>query len=184
MYELHWCMHKFLQNSVRPNMCYTFLMQGVQGSFLRDSYFNFWDEIENLHHWNPCFEARTRTSFSLSHTSRRKREFYRGLRNEIENFSHYILRFEIEKMFRPFSSPSSCRPASTGICSFTHIWGGPMLLFDWLRALNQTCFLNFRQYLGLLMLDKRKALIATKPTPSHHNSVASVSYVTFFKCSS
>ena len=32
-----------------------------------------------------------------------------------------------------------------------------MLLFDWLRALNQTCFLNFRQYLGLLMLDKRKA---------------------------
>ena len=32
-----------------------------------------------------------------------------------------------------------------------------MLLFDWLRALNQTCFLNFRKYLGLLMLDKRKA---------------------------
>ena len=131
----------------------------------------------------PCeipistFETRLRISNIESRVSRRERElpslclillFYRGLRNEIENFSHFILRFEIEKMFRPFSSPSSCRPASTGICSFTHIWGGPMLLFDWLRALNQTCFLNFRQYVGLLMLDKRKALIATKPTPSHH----------------
>ena len=43
-----------------------------------------------------------------------------------------------------------------------------MLLFDWLGALNQTCFLNFRQYLGILMLDKRlMALIATKPNQHH-----------------
>ena len=159
-------------------------MQGVQGSALRDAYFNFWDKIENLYHWIPCFEARMRNSLSLSHTSRRKREFYRRLRNGIENFSHYILRFE--------SRSRRCSGQfQVQVLASLH---RDMFFYPYLRWTNALVWLvksyksNVFPKLQAISLDKRKASHGVNSNQTNTitppNSVAIVTCVTFFKCSS
>ena len=65
-------------------------------SALLDAYFNFWDKIENLHNWIVFQDENENFLLSVSYFETRTRIFLLnlGLRDEIEKFSHCILRFE------------------------------------------------------------------------------------------
>ena len=70
---------------------------------LRDAYFNFRDEFENLHHWFSCFETRA-FSLILWEENKNYPTQFRASRRDWEIKSLYLeIRYEIQKIFLSFS---------------------------------------------------------------------------------